>query len=187
MTEPERKQLLRRFARWAQRAARVARAKYGVDLSVATCVAQAIRETGWEKHTAGANNYFGLKPGTLYTGARVVRETFEYIRGQRRTVRASFRAYRTPEDSFVDYARVISTRKPYRQARELLASGDMLDLVTWTDREGVTHVQPRWEAYTRSIAQWWATDPNYGDALIELIRKLGLRWWELPDRMKEKN
>jgi len=171
----------------AQHARRFAWAKYGREVLASVAIAQAIRETGWGKHTAGANNYFGLKAGKSWWGARVIRRTWEIIRGKRITVNAAFRAYPSMEASFIDYANHVATSRYYRKAVEVLAGGPPEDVVAWTDRHGKAWRTARWEAYARLIGGTWATDPAYSDAIVNLVKGLILRGWDMPlTRLKTK-
>lgn len=171
---------LQQAALAAQHARAYAWSTHGKQILASVAVAQAIRETGWGRHTAGANNYFGLKAGKSWIGLRVLRRTWEILRGKRVTVTAAFRAYKTMDESFRDYARHLCTSAYYRKAVNLLNAGKADDTVLWTDREGVLRTTPRWEAYARLVGGTWATDPAYGDAICELIRGLVLRGFDQP-------
>lgn len=72
---------------------------------------QATLETGYGQHAPG-NNYFGMK------GSGQSQKTKEVINGVEVTVQAGFKTYATMEESFADYARLISTNARYKKAFE---------------------------------------------------------------------
>jgi flagellar protein FlgJ len=76
---------------------------------------QAGHETGWGKQRnqeqadgSTSFNLFGIKAGKGWTGKVAEITTTEYINGVPRKVVAKFRAYDSYEDSFRDYARLIT-------------------------------------------------------------------------------
>ncbi|MDZ7937245.1 MAG: flagellar assembly peptidoglycan hydrolase FlgJ [Rhodoferax sp.] len=84
---------------------------------------QAGHETGWGrfeikvKGGATAHNLFGIKAGAGWTGKVAEVTTTEYENGVARKQVAKFRAYDSYEDSFKDYARLISESPRYAKAR----------------------------------------------------------------------
>ncbi|MFZ4461326.1 MAG: glycoside hydrolase family 73 protein [Patescibacteria group bacterium] len=72
---------------------------------------QATLETGYGQHAPG-NNYFGMK------GSGQSQKTKEVINGVEVTVQAGFKTYASMEESFADYARLISTSARYKKAFE---------------------------------------------------------------------
>ncbi len=84
---------------------------------------QAGHETGWGKHQiktkGGGNsfNLFGIKAGASWTGKVAEITTTEYVNGVAVKKVAKFRAYDSFEDSFKDYARLISDSPRYARAR----------------------------------------------------------------------
>ncbi|MFM2057148.1 MAG: hypothetical protein RLY71_1533, partial [Pseudomonadota bacterium] len=82
-------------------------------------LAQAAHETGWGRREIlqsdgkASNNLFGIKAGPGWNGPVAVATTTEVIDGVARKVQARFRAYSSPEESFRDYARLISTSPRY--------------------------------------------------------------------------
>lgn len=86
-------------------------------------IGQAGHETGWGRseirNADGSNsfNLFGIKAGAGWTGKVAEITTTEYVDGEARKVTAKFRAYNSFEDSFRDYARLISESPRYAQAR----------------------------------------------------------------------
>ena len=84
---------------------------------------QAGHETGWGNHQiktkGGGNsfNLFGIKAGGSWTGKVAEVTTTEYVNGVAQKQVAKFRAYDSYEDSFKDYARLISESPRYAKAR----------------------------------------------------------------------
>ncbi|MDR7308559.1 flagellar assembly peptidoglycan hydrolase FlgJ [Rhodoferax saidenbachensis] len=84
---------------------------------------QAGHETGWGSHQikvkGGGNsfNLFGIKAGAGWTGKVAEVTTTEYVNGVAQKQVAKFRAYDSYEDSFKDYARMITESPRYAQAR----------------------------------------------------------------------
>lgn len=85
---------------------------------------QAGHETGWGKSEIrgdnGSNsfNLFGIKATGGWTGKVAEITTTEYIDGIPRKVKAKFRAYDSYEDSFRDYARLITENPRYAKAMQ---------------------------------------------------------------------
>lgn len=73
-------------------------------------LAQAALETGWGK-SVPSNNFFGIKSHGRAGGVEVT--TKEEVNGELVTVRDSFRAYGSPEESFNDYANFLATNDRY--------------------------------------------------------------------------
>ncbi|MDE2418587.1 MAG: flagellar assembly peptidoglycan hydrolase FlgJ [Burkholderiales bacterium] len=84
---------------------------------------QAGHETGWGKfeikHKGGAPsfNLFGIKAGAGWTGKVAEVTTTEYVNGVAQKKIAKFRAYDSYEDSFKDYANLISGSPRYAKAK----------------------------------------------------------------------
>ncbi len=84
---------------------------------------QAGHETGWGRAKSATRtartsfNLFGIKAGKGWTGKVAEVTTTEYINGVPRKVVAKFRAYDSYEDSFRDYARLITQNPRYEKAR----------------------------------------------------------------------
>lgn len=122
---------------------------FGVPALVA--MAQSALETGWGKHAPG-NMMFGMKTGKSWKGGKQLLTTTEYhstdkvkypeilsitkVSGKRFKYRVKdwFRKYKSPYDSFVDYARLLKRRSryakafdytddPYRFAQEIARAG----------------------------------------------------------------
>lgn len=118
-------------------------------------VGQAGHETGWGKFEikkAGGQpsyNLFGIKAGAGWTGKVAEVTTTEYVNGVAEKKVAKFRAYDSYEESFRDYARLI-TESP-RYAKVTQQTGSALAFATSLQKAG------------------YATDPNYATKLSRAI------------------
>ena len=120
-------------------------------------VGQAGHETGWGKsairNADGSNsfNLFGIKAGKGWNGKVAEVTTTEYIDGVPRKIKAKFRAYDSYEDSFRDYARLITENPRYAQAEAVAGNGSA-------------------NAYAKALQQaGYATDPQYANKLTRAI------------------
>jgi len=90
---------------------------------------QAGHETGWGKfeikHKGGAPsfNLFGIKAGANWTGKVAEVTTTEYVNGVAEKKVAKFRAYDSYEDSFKDYAKMISDSPRYAKVKAQVQTG----------------------------------------------------------------
>jgi flagellar protein FlgJ len=120
-------------------------------------IGHAALETGWGKREIvgadGTNSYnlFGIKATSSWKGRVVEASTTEYSDGVPRTVLAKFRAYDSYADAFADYANLLRSNPRYKQVIE-----------------GAPDAKRFSEALQRS---GYATDPNYADKLIQVIRQ----------------
>jgi flagellar protein FlgJ len=118
-------------------------------------IGQAAHETGWGrreiKHGDGSPsfNLFGIKAGAGWTGKVAEVTTTEYVNGEPRKVKAKFRAYDSYEDSFRDYARLITNSPRYEKV--LSKTDTPLAFATELKRAG------------------YATDPDYAGKLSRVI------------------
>lgn len=117
---------------------------------------QAGHETGWGqfqikmKGGASANNLFGIKAGAGWTGKVAEVTTTEYIDGTPQKRVARFRAYDSVEDSFKDYARLISESPRYEKVRTQTGSA---------------------QAFASGLQKaGYATDPEYAAKLSRAIQ-----------------
>lgn len=84
---------------------------------------QAGHETGWGKFEikqrggAPSFNLFGIKAGAGWTGKVAEVTTTEYVNGVAKKQVAKFRAYDSYEDSFKDYAKLITESPRYATAK----------------------------------------------------------------------
>jgi peptidoglycan hydrolase FlgJ len=147
-----REDFVRQMLPHAERAAE----QLGVDPHA--LLAQAALETGWGKsvpsNAAGqcSFNLFGVKAGERWSGASVNVPTLEFEEGipVRRLER--FRAYDSPADSFLDYARLIANNPRYGNA--LGAGQDIASFASALQQGG------------------YATDPRYADKIVAVAREL---------------
>ncbi len=119
---------------------------------------QAGHETGWGKseikNADGSNsfNLFGIKAGKGWTGKVAEVTTTEYVDGVPRKMVAKFRAYDSYEDSFRDYARLITESPRYEKAQATAKSGSALAYAAELQKAG------------------YATDPAYARKLSGAIQ-----------------
>jgi flagellar protein FlgJ len=118
-------------------------------------VGQAGHETGWGRHEikmkggAPSFNLFGIKAGASWSGKVAEVTTTEYVDGVAKKTVAKFRAYDSYEDSFRDYARLITKSPRYAQASQQTDSA--LAFATGLKKAG------------------YATDPDYAAKLSRAI------------------
>lgn len=116
---------------------------------------QAGHETGWGKHEitmkdgSNAFNLFGIKAGPGWMGKVAEVTTTEYANGTAQKTVAKFRAYGSYEESFRDYARLITQSPRYAQARQ--QTGSVQAFASGLQRAG------------------YATDPDYASKLSRAI------------------
>jgi hypothetical protein len=107
--------------------------------------AQWALESGWGKHTSGKNNFFGLK------GDGSDRSTKEFINGQWVTI----------TDSFIDFPD-LQTCVSY------LVDRWYRDYKTY---KGVNRAKTAEECVQLLIVEGYATDPNYTQKLVDIIKQ----------------
>ena len=117
--------------------------EYGIPAPIT--LAQGILESG--AGTSGfaraSNNHFGIKAGNGWSGR-------EYLAWDDEVVKSRFRCYSSPEESYQDHAKLLSTSKYYRDLFKI----NIYDYRGW--------------AYGLKKAGY-ATSPTYAKALIGLI------------------
>src|SRR4051794_11738705 len=122
----------------------------GVFASVT--LAQAILESGWgDHHMDDAWNFFGIKaqPGDPFVTMR----TREVVNGKDVFIDAKFRRYASMEECFTAHGAFLRDNPRYGPAFQT------------TDGE----------SFARAVhAAGYATDPHYGDMLVQLIRENNL-------------
>jgi flagellar protein FlgJ len=134
-------------------AARRAEAASGIP--AAFMVAQAAHETGWGKKQIrmadGSNsfNLFGIKATSDWKGPVARITTTEVIDGRPRKMVQAFRAYSSYEESFADYARLMTTSTRYRDV--VAHASDAKQFAQGLQRAG------------------YATDPAYAAKLGRII------------------
>jgi flagellar rod assembly protein/muramidase FlgJ len=145
----------RAFLAQHAQAAQKAQATSGIPATF--MVAQAALETGWGQREIRfedgrtSHNLFGIRAGANWKGPVAEIWTTEFVDGTAQKVRGQFRAYGSYEESFNDYARLISQSPRYAPAMRQL--GDP-------------------QAYATALQQaGYATAPNYASVLSAMIEK----------------
>ncbi|OQW86892.1 MAG: flagellar rod assembly protein/muramidase FlgJ [Rhodoferax ferrireducens] len=139
----------------ARHTASAARIEKETGIPASYMVGQAGHETGWGKHNirlrdgTPSNNLFGIKAGANWKGPVAEVTTTEYVNGVAEKHVAKFRAYASTDESFRDYARLI-TESP-RYAKVTQQTGSALAFATSLQKAG------------------YATDPNYATKLSRAI------------------
>lgn len=147
------------FINKVSRPAQRTQKKYRVPASVS--IAQAIQESGWGSSTLTANdkNYFGIKcfggdPGPIADTCRTYKTAEYNSKGQRYYTDSQFRVYGKKLGSFRDHARFLVENPRYAKAFTKPAKANR---------------------FARKIHQaGYATDPNYANTLISLMRSYKL-------------
>jgi hypothetical protein len=133
-------------------AARGVQQQHQVPASVA--IGQSILESGWGSSglTRDHNNYFGIKcaspgnPGPIAIGCQPL--STQECRPTCGPEIAHFRVYRSREDSFLDYGRLLRTVSLYAPAFDYVHDPDQ---------------------FIRIVGRHYATDPNYANKVIRLM------------------
>ena len=125
--------------------------RYGVPAAVT--IAQAIDESSWGQSELAVkdHNLFGIK-GTGPAGSDAL-STQEYQNGQWISISSPFRVYHNVAESIDDHAELLATSGYYTQA--MAARSDP-------------------EAFANALTGVYATNPNYGSQLIQIMRQYGL-------------
>jgi len=131
--------------------------KWGVPPSLT--IAQAALETGWGKHVLPGYNYFGIK-GKGPAGSTPL-PTNEVVDGDTIQVIAGFRRYENPEQSFDDHNRLLMESGFYARTRSAI---------------------PDSTAMGHTLTGVYATDPEYGKKLEQIIRKYRLTRFDPPKK-----
>lgn len=132
-----------------------------LGVSPRALLAQAALETGWGAHMprqadgAPSYNLFGIKAGGSWSGAAVHVPTVEYEGGVAVRRLDSFRAYTSPAESFMDYARLLASSPRYAAA---LGQGENV------------------RGFAQALQQGgYATDPDYAEKLVRLADSAPMR------------
>lgn len=118
---------------------------------------QAALETGWGKREirgadgTQSHNLFGIKAGANWTGKTVDVATTEYVNGVPQKRMEEFRAYDSYEESFRDYANLLTKNPRYKNV--IANSQDATSFAQGLQRAG------------------YATDPNYAAKLSSIIKR----------------
>lgn len=123
-------------------------------------VAQAALESSWGKRVRG-NNLFGIKADRAWKGKTVDVPTHEVIKGKRVHLVERFRAYDSWAECLTDRARFLKANPRYAACfRETTGEG-----------------------WARAVAAaGYATDPDYADKLIAVMRGRKMAQYDLPAR-----
>lgn len=125
------------------------KASEATGISALLILAQSALESGWGSH-APENNYFGIKANSAWKGAKRAVATHEFIKGVKTPVTDYFRAYASPEDSFLDWANFIKVNPRYAK---VLSSSDTVAAARELQKAG------------------YSTSPVYADSLIVVAHK----------------
>lgn len=115
-------------------------------------IAQSALETGWGKHViqvkenVSANNLFGIKAFSVHD-KQVTAETTEYVNHQPVKEVAAFKSYASLLDSFVDYVKLLQTK---RYEKALANVDDPKTFLTELQNAG------------------YATDPQYANKVLAI-------------------
>ena len=135
--------------------ARAASRASGVPVQL--IVAQAALESGWGRREIRADdgtpsyNLFGIKAGKAWKGPVVETATTEYVAGIPRRTTGAFRLYRSYDEAFADYARLLVGNPRYAH---VLHARDPAEAAYGLQRAG------------------YATDPGYGDKLVRIMKQI---------------
>ena len=125
-------------------------------------IAQAILESSWGKSglTVKANNLFGVKAYSDWTGESITLSTKEYTSdGDSYTIDAQFKVYPTLSDSIKDHNELLSTDR-YEKVRSANSYIDACNAI---------------------LECGYATSPSYSEMLIEIIENYNLNQYDNPD------
>jgi flagellum-specific peptidoglycan hydrolase FlgJ len=133
----------------------------GTKLFASLMIAQAILEsnTGKSKLSSLHNNFFGIKAGSSWTGAKVSYMTTEYEKGQQVKIPQYFRSYPTRQAGFADRVRFLQVNPRYTKNGVFAA----------TSPEGQA------KAFLKA---GYATDPGYPQKLISIMNAYKLQQYD---------
>ena len=117
-------------------------------------LAQYALESAWGHLTTGTYNFFGIKAvqGQPFTE----KDTHEYINGRYTPIRARFANYNSIEDAFHAHALLLATHPAYKNALSKKTA----------------------EEFAQALTGVYATDPMYGEKLINLMRRSSLEQYD---------
>lgn len=124
--------------------------KRGNPIFTSVAIAQSILETGWGKSglMMKANAIYGIKAFEDWKGLVYSAYTNEVYNNYNVTIKASFRAYNTIEESIADYFDLITKSSRYRES---LTATTPLECITAIKNGG------------------YATDPDYINKIMSII------------------
>jgi flagellum-specific peptidoglycan hydrolase FlgJ len=139
-----------------------------IHINLSVVLAQAISESGWGQSSLAreANNYFGMKAGSDWTGPVAIFPTHEVIGGQRIKVLAAFKKFNSLEASVHAYAEYIASRSYYNDAsRNYKDAGLYLDgLLNKLNADNSILIA---QGVPGSMS--YATDPSYKSTILSII------------------
>jgi flagellum-specific peptidoglycan hydrolase FlgJ len=120
-------------------------------MPAAVTVAQAALESRWgeSRLSREAQNYFGIKAHGAE--ARTVMQTEECAKGREVTIAAGFEKFATMEECFRRRDAILRHGAVYAEARACVADE---------------------ERFVRAMARHWATDPEYAEKLLAVLREV---------------
>lgn len=137
-------------------AAQASQAKWKIPASVS--IAQFALESSWGKiMPPGSNNPFGIKAVAGQPSVSV--PTHEVVGGKRIAINAAFRKFASIADAFDQHGQLLATSGHYANARSKL---------------------PDPFAFANALTGVYATDPNYGHLLGQIIRGSNLTQYDRP-------
>ena len=131
-------------------------------ISAGAMIAQAALESGWgvSQLSLTANNLFGIKATATWHGATVQMTTREFLQGDWVEIPATWRVYKSWADSITDHAQFLFKNPRYKPA---------------------IAVRDNAEAFCEQLqACGYATDPQYADLLISIVRGRDLTQYDVP-------
>ena len=136
---------------------------YGILASLT--IARAILESGWgsSKLSQNANNLFGIKAFSDWTGKRITFQTQEWYDSKMVFINSEFRAYDSFNDSIEDHNKLLSYSR-YKSVREC-----------------TTYNVACLEIYSCG----YATDPDYPEKLIKIIEDNRLYEFDYASALEE--
>lgn len=115
------------------------------ELFASIQLAQGILESAWFTKCTGKYNFFGIK---AHSGSTVW--THEVVNGKNVPMQQIFADYNSPQEAFAAHAELL-TNPSGHYAKALPLIHDL-------------------EQYVKAIAPIYATDPNYANSLLNLIK-----------------
>ena len=143
-------QLMAQVIEGAQRAQRTWKVPASVSL------AQYGLESAWGTKVTGKYNFFGIKAvkGDTYTTC----PSHEIIHGKSVAVLANFKNFKDYNDAFDYHGRLLATHERYTRA--MAHSNDP-------------------EEFAKALTFLYATDPQYGDKLVKIMRESNLERYDV--------
>lgn len=128
------------------------------------CIAQSAHETGWgtSRPMKEYNAFFGIKPGSSWTGRVFSADTWEVYDGVPTNVTQLFRAYDSLEDSVADYFDLIINNSRYANA-----------LSTYPD-----DIKSAYDTLNAIWSGGYATDELYVPNVYDLLTGRDLTQWD---------